>query len=203
MPLWLFYPLDFAGNTKANTHSLIHTHTHTQLLLNSADSRSNLSTQMQQSLADGQADSGTVVAVYWVSTQRFGCRSCTNSESLLHIWNKEASLGLPSVFTALLFFHTPRKILPKHTFQTHQLNMGGEKYTIFFHCKSCPQYQGRRAGKQKLGSWHGSEARQQGGSSAWRRKTVVCVCENPARPAWWLRCHMSSSEVKTAGGVAS
>lgn len=53
------------------------------------------------------------------------------SPGLLHIWNKEASLGLPSVFTALLFFHTPRKILPKHTFQTHQLNMGEKKCYIF------------------------------------------------------------------------
>lgn len=57
--------------------------------------------------------------------------SCTNSVCLLHIWNKEASLGLPLVFTALLFFHTPRKILLKHTFQTHQLNMGEKIYYIF------------------------------------------------------------------------
>lgn len=28
--------------------------------------------------------------------------------------------------------------------------MGGKKCTIFFHCKSCPQYQGRWVDKQKL-----------------------------------------------------
>lgn len=41
--------------------------------------------------------------------------------------NKEASLGVPVVFTALLFFHTARKMLPKHTFQSQQLNKETER----------------------------------------------------------------------------
>lgn len=100
------------------------------------------------------------------------------SERLLHIWNKEASLGLPLVFTALLFFHTPRKILPKHTFQTHQLNMGGEKYTIFFHCKSCPQYQGRRVEKQKLeaGMDQRGDKRVAAAGGVTQREGDSCLC---------------------------
>lgn len=125
-----------------------------------------------ESPADGQAV-GQAVGVYRVTSPGLDGAAVTLCACLLNIWNKEASLGLPSVFTALLFFHTPRKILPKHTFQTHQLNMGGKKYTIFFHCKSCPQYQGRRAEQQKLEAGMDQWGRQEGGSDSREREKIL------------------------------
>lgn len=110
------------------------------------------------------------------------------SPGLLHIWNKEASLGLPSVFTALLFFHTPRKILPKHTFQTHQLNMGGKKMLYFSTVNLAPSTKGGGQNNKSLKlAWISGGDRRVAAAPEKERKSCV---------AGWLTWHMSLTEVR-------
>lgn len=68
-----------------------------------------------------------------------------------HLEQRSQSGSVPSVFTALLFFHTPRKkkkkkgikICLKLTFQTHQLNMGEKHAREFSTVNLSPRCQAR------------------------------------------------------------
>ncbi len=153
------------------------------LIQNTAGSRSNLSAQMQGE-PSWWTGGGTVVAVYWVTARCLAGAAlivcaCSTSGTKKPVWVYPWCLQLCCFFT----------LLAKSCSNTHSRltsSTWGKKYTIFFHCKSCPQYQGEVGRKTKAESWHGSEGdkRVAAAQGVAERETVVSLWESC--PVWWL-----------------
>lgn len=106
-----------------------------------------------------------------------------------HLEQRSQSGSTLCVYSSVVFSHSSQNPARTHIPDTPAQH-GGEKkkiHSIFFHCKSCPHVPGGGGGgnKSRRLAWISGETRRR------ERQLSVCV-----RKRW----HMSSAEVKTAGG---
>lgn len=93
-------------------------------------------------------------------------QACSTSGTKKPVWVYPRCLQLCCFFT----------LLAKSCPNTHSRltsSTWGEKNAIFFHCKSCPRYQGRRAEQQKLEAGMDQWRRQEGGSGSREREKIL------------------------------